>query len=246
MIWNPHSDNYLENPYPHLKACREHNPIQKGYADLILFFKYNDVNFLLKSSDFQTSELSNYLKSKEPYIFKNTNVCPHLSEATKLWPMYLNGEKHKQIKAIFSKSLYDINYNEMIINALDKTLQKYNNIPRFNLVEFCSYFIFLIIKQIFGLENYESLEKFEIYSNMLAKSQDLFIPKQTYQEINSWYVWGKKIYSNSKFKENIKTNMHQNQFDFDDSDLDSILSVASMAAFETSKDNLSMAFLEKY
>jgi hypothetical protein len=105
IAWDPFTPGYFGNPYDHLKMCREHNPIHKVLTNSWIFLRYNDVNEILSSNKFEVSELSEFFREKEPYIFKNSTACPFLSQGTKMWPMYLNGDIHKHTRAVMGKSL---------------------------------------------------------------------------------------------------------------------------------------------
>ncbi|WP_109852048.1 cytochrome P450 [Aquimarina sp. AU58] len=244
IIWNPYTKGYFDNPYPHLKQCREENPIHKGVHNEFIFFKYRDVSKILRSNDFSVSELSSYLQTKEPYIFKNTSTCPYLSKGTQKWPMYLNGDEHKNLRAVMGKSLKEFELNQVIKESLAILNDHYKNSITIDLVKYCAYFIFLITEKLFGIKDFESFENIKKYSNMLARSQDLFIPKQIYKEINSWFLWGKDIFHDSKYKENIRFFANKLDIEYTDEDIYSIMSISVMAAFETSKDNLTMALFE--
>ncbi|WP_025741446.1 cytochrome P450 [Aquimarina pacifica] len=244
IIWNPFSKGYFENPYHHLEECREKRPIHKGIHNELVFFEYKDVSKLLRSNDFVVSELSEYLKKKEPYIFKNTNTCPYLSKGTQKWTMYLNNEAHKSMRAIMGKSFKEFDLSTIIEESIIILNEKYKNQTEIDLVNYCAYFIFLVTERLFGIKDFESFQHIKKYSNMLARSQDIFVPKQIYQEINSWFLWGKNIFQDSKYKENIRFFAEQLGLQYTDEDIYSIMSISVMASFETSKDNLTMALFE--
>ncbi len=244
IIWSPYTKGYFNNPYIHLKECREQNPIHKGIHKSWMFFTYSDVNSIIRSNEFEASELSKYLVEKEPYIFKNTDICPYLSKGTQQWPMYLNGNPHKNSRAIMGKSLHTADLTTIITDAVHHTNHKYQDSTAFDLVNYCGYFIFLVTQKLFGFKDSESYEDIKKYSNMLARSQDLFIPKQVYTEINSWFLWGKDIFPESIYKENITKLSEDLGLNYTDDDIYSILSISTMAAFETSKDNLTIALYE--
>lgn len=244
IVWNPYTKGYFNDPYQHLKECREKKPIHKGIHDEFVFFKYTDVSKILRSNDYNVSRLNTYFKEKEPYIFKNSDACPYLSKGTQKWVMYLNGNEHKNVRSIIGKSFKEFDLEKIIEESTDTLNEYYKSSSNIDLINYCSYFIFLIVEKLFGIKNFESFEKVKKYSNMLAKSQDLFIPRQIYQEINSWFLWGKDIFHDSKYKENIKFFANQLNLEYSDEDIYSIMSVSVMAAFETSKDNLAIALFE--
>ncbi|WP_109300414.1 cytochrome P450 [Aquimarina sp. AU474] len=244
IVWNPFTKGYFENPYTHLKECREKKPIHKGAHNEWIFFRYEDVSKIIRSNEFEASELSAYFQQKEPYIFKNTNVCPYLSKGTQKWPMYLNNDDHKNLRSIMGRSFKEFNLDLIINDSINILHDRYKDSKTIDIVDYCAYFIFLVTEKLFGIKDYESFEKVKKYSNMLARSQDIFIPKQVYKEINSWFLWGQDIFHDSEYKKNIMLFADQLNIDYTEEDMYSIMSISVMAAFETSKDNLTMALFE--
>ena len=241
VIWNPYTPGYFQNPYPHLAECRETNPIHRGVHGSWVFFRYKDISELLRSDKLDASVLSDYFAEREEYIFKNTNTCPYLAKSTKQWPMYLNGLEHKQVRLAMGKAFNQIPLEKVIIKAVEICNEAFKNADKFDLGNYCAQFIFLVIKDLFGLKNYENLDKIRHYSNSLAKSQDVFIPKQVYAAINEQFLWGASIFSDSKYKSIVKD---QFKGKLTDDEIYSIMSISFMAAFETSKDSLSIALIE--
>ncbi len=244
MTWNPYSPGYFENPYPHLAACREHIPIHKGVHGFWLFFRYADVSRILRSADFDVSVLSEYLGKKEPYVFKGSEACPYLANGTRKWPMYLNGEQHKQVRAAMGKALTKIELTSVFEQALEATHEEFEAKQNFDLVSYCARYIFQITKLLFGIKDTATLESVKTYSNMLARSQDLFVPKQVYQEINSWLLWGQNLFDDSQYRASLESSFTQASASFSADDVYSVMALSVMAAFETSKDNLSVALYE--
>ena len=240
--WNPFTKGYHKNPYPHLSICRELNPIQIGAQEAWTFFKYEHVSNMLRSKDFEASNLSEYLNDKEGYIFKGTNQCPHLSETTKLWPMYLSGELHKLIRVGILKVLNQLGFKEIIIQSLEVVNLLFKDKKQFDLVDYCGIYIYEVVKRAFDVSmSYEELHQ---YSNFTAVSQDIFVPKQIYQEINRWFLWGKEIFKKSRYKDQLIEEFRDQNIPYSESDIYSIMAVSVMAAYETSKDNLSIAISE--
>lgn len=242
LKWNPFTEGYFSNPYPHLKNWRENAPIQQIFNDSFLFLKHEDINTVLKEKNFKVHSLSDYLGEKEEYIFKGMeNPCPYLSKGTELWPMYLNDNLHKKIRKAITKSFHALPLEEIINDAIEKTHLEFNSKKSFNLVDYCGEFIFFFIINVLNIESkdYNHLKRF---SNLLARSQDLYTPKQLFKELNSELIDNKNIFQNSIFKDTLlketkELNLEENQ-------LYSIMLVSFMAAFETSKDNLAIGLLE--
>ncbi len=186
ITWNPYTAGYFKNPYPHLKECRETNPIHKGAQGAWTFFSYSDISKIIRSSKFSVFSLSSYLEEKEPLIFEKSTACPYLAKGTKLWPMYLNGAEHKQTRVIMGKAFKEIDMKVIIPESLNDLFEYFRGEKEINLENFCTYFIYLVTKRMYDISNYEDYIKLKEYSNKLARSQDLYIPKQVYEEINNW------------------------------------------------------------
>ncbi|MDW3209678.1 MAG: cytochrome P450 [Reichenbachiella sp.] len=244
IVWNPHTSGYFDNPYDHLKACREENPIHRILNDAWIFLRYSDVSQTLSSQDFMVSEFSQFLKEKEPYIFKHSDTCPYLSKGTKMWTMYLNDEVHKNARIGMTKSLNLNQLDEVMANAVDEINEKHQLKSSFDLVSYCGEFIYLILKWILGIRDLGSFETIKTYSNMLARVQDIYVPKQLYQKINEWFLSGKNIFTESEFRQNLVNYSTKSGINYTEDEIYSITSLVLMAAFETSKDNLSVALWE--
>ncbi len=239
IIWNPYTPNYFNNPYPHLKACREQNPIHVGIHKSWMFFTYKDVSEILRSNEFDVSELSTYLNSKEPYIFKNSSECPFLAKGTQKWAMYLNGEEHRKIRVAMAKGISILPLEEVIKLAMTKCQKDFEGLEKFDLIDYCAAFIYYIIQDIFNVQRSKDLGAIRKFSSDLARVQDIYISKQLYQEINNSFLWGKDIFGESKYMDIIRAEV-----DLNAEDLYSVLAVSLMAAFETSKDNLGLSMYE--
>jgi len=239
--WNPYSLNYFENPYPHLKECRDTNPIQLDNYGNVLIFRYQDIAPILTDPRFEASDLSAYHAEKEPYIFKNTGQCPYLSTTTKKWLMYLNGQEHRQIRVALGKAIFEYDYDALINKALAETMQLFEQKEAFDLVDLSMYFIHHILREFIGLDDEVTIQEVAEFSNQLARSQDLFVTKQQYLKMNEYYNWGKSIFKEDGFKAILKK--HMGSLNLNEDDLYSLLTVTLMAFFETSKDNLSMSLL---
>jgi cytochrome P450 len=187
------------------------------------------------------SELSEFFKEKEPYIFKNTDVCPFLSKGTSMWPMYLNDEVHKITRTVMGKSLNLKNLDTVLAEFVGQVNHDYRGRKELDLVAYCSEYIFLVVREILGLETADNFDKIRQYSSSLAQSQDVYIPRQTYLEINSWLLRGREMIRQSGFEQRVAHHASQLGRSYTEEESYSITAIALMAAFETSKDNLSAA-----
>jgi cytochrome P450 len=241
--WDPFSPGYFDNPYPHLKDCRLNNPIQKINDNSYFFFKYEDVHKYLNDKNFKVKALSEYLGEKEAYIFKNeVSACPFLSKGTELWPMYLNNDIHKKIRKAITKAFFSLPLDTTILESLEVTLLEYKNKDSFDLVDFCGTFIYHFIKNTLDIDS-EDYQRIKSFSNLLARTQDIFIPKQVYQEINSEIIAHKNIFRDkSLFKKIILEETKD--LNLNDEQLYSVMLISFMASFESSKDHLSIVLSE--
>ncbi len=240
--WNPYSRGYFKDPYPHLAECRENNPIQQCFEDSYFFFKYKHVHALLKQRDLDVISLSDYLSAKEDYIFQgDQNACPYLGKATQSWPMYLNGSTHREVRTAITRAFHAIPFAQIINDSLDKTFHQFESLKKFDLVEFCGTFIHHFITEALQMQDREP-GRIRKFSNLLAVSQDLYVPKQTYRAINDAALESKSIFAPSQFKDVLLENLSEDLRGTES--LYSILLLTFMASFETSKDNLSLALSE--
>lgn len=243
--WNPYTKGYFENPYAHLKDCRIHNPIQEIYNNSFFIFRYEDVNAIIRNTDYHVHSLSDYFKVKEDYIFKNqVNACPYLSQSTSMWPMYLNGKKHKIIRKVITKAFHSFPVEELILESLNETNTIFKDSFEFDLIEYCGIFIFRIIKKIMNFPDDVSYEELKYFSNLLAKSQDINIPKQIYIEINDKINLYKKLQTDSMFNDILEIELKKKDLNLTKDEKYSIFLISFMAFFETSKDSLSLGLME--
>ncbi|RYY58192.1 MAG: cytochrome P450, partial [Chitinophagaceae bacterium] len=250
IIWNPYVAGYFDNPYQHLGQCREENPVQKGVHGSWILFRHNDCYDLLRSPVAKVSELSNYFREKEPAIFKSGG-CPYLSRGTSKWAMYLNGEEHKQVRKVMVKAFKQFDLPTILQESVAEVNRLFRDEKEFDLVNYCANFIYQVIRRLYSFPDHYSFEEVKQYSNMVARSQDLFVPKQVYQSINDWFLKGNELFSAlpehadaTSYKSQLAILGTQAGASYSEEDLLSIMSVSVMAAFETSKDSLSMALLE--
>jgi cytochrome P450 len=162
--------------------------------------------------------------------------------------MYLNHDVHKNTRAVMGKSLNVKDLDKALTEFAGGLNKTYQGRKEFDLVTYCAQYIFLVLKRILGIDNPGDFEKIRQYSNWLARSQDVYVPKQAYLEINSWLLWGKEIFTASDFKNNVKHHADQSGIHYTEDEVYSIAALTLMAAFETSKDNLSVglhAILQK-
>jgi cytochrome P450 len=253
MVWNPYTKGYFDNPYDHIQDCRHQNPIQIGVHKEWVLFKHKDVKRILKSESFGTSNLSQYLASKEKLIL-GESVCPYLSKGTQKWVMYLDGTEHFDITEFADQALRKFDSVAAIERAIDRCLSENRGFKKLDLVDLATQIPLYVTEEMMGITGMFSYEKLKEFSHLLAISQDLFISKTTYQAINQEFDWAfeffTRLYENAKEKPNNSVVSHlyeQNvsrSVKYSSAEIVSLLTVLFMAALETSKDTISMVLLK--
>jgi cytochrome P450 len=248
VTWNPFTPNYFNNPYHHLSECRRFNPVQKGVHGEWMLFRHNDVKQMLKADGFSVSNLSNYFASKEKIILGNSGACPFLAKGTKKWLMYLNGDDHEQAHSFTDALLRQINFDDLITQAIEETLSEFGEKDEFDLADLASRLPYFVSAKMMGFDDTPGYDKLRHFSHQLAISQDLYLSKQQYFKINEEFDWfysflkrvlkGEvKIGSNSIVYKAEDINNRDKYFDTPDDQI-SLFCVLFMASFETTKDTL--------
>jgi cytochrome P450 len=158
--------------------------------------------------------------------------------------MYLNGLEHKQIRTLLGRAFKSLNVSGIVEQALEEHLQKYDAQETIDLVDFSAHFIYKVVQQFFGADKDKTLAEIKKYSNLLARSQDYFVPKPVYQQINEQFLWGRHIFDHSPFQQLIKKLAEEADHSLTEDEVYSVMSVILMASFETSKDNLVVTLYE--
>lgn len=245
VSWNPFTPGYFENPYPHLSACRETWPVQpcRILDNTWVIFSYPQVSELLRHPQLQASDLSDFFVKKEPVIFTG-GQCPFLARGTRKWPMYLNGYEHKQLRSLLGKAFKTLDVSGIVAQVLPALQKAYDGKESIDLVEYSACFIYLAVQQFFGSDSSKTLPEIMRYSNLLARSQDYFVPRQVYQQINEQFLWGRHLFDRSPFQHLMLELAREMNIDLNEDETYSVMAVLLMASFETSKDNLAVTLYE--
>ncbi len=253
ITWNPYTPGYFSNPYIHLKDCREQAPIHYGVHKELLFFKYKDVKTILKSPSFGVTNLSGFFKEKESIIL-GESVCPFLSKGTAKWLMYLNDKEHENTKQLIDSVLRQFNFNPVIETAVENCIRANKQNDIIDIVDISTQIPLYVIESFFGIEGMCKLQELKRFSHLLAVSQDIFVPKSVYREINAVFSWAFDFFgdlynrSDAATQSNIVTLLKQadslKSTDFTNDEIISILIVVFMAALETTKDSMSVILFE--
>lgn len=244
IVWNPFSKGYFDNPYPHLAECRETKPIQLGIHNAWTFFRYEDVSRILRAKDeYDVSDLPGYFKEKEDYIFGGEKSCPHLTTNHDLWPLYKNDDLLKDLRVILGSIFNKIDFRSIAEESIEVVNQHFQGSQSIDVAEYSGRYIYEILKRGFDLHEF-TYEELAHYSNMLAVSQDIYVPKQVYKEINDSIERFSTKGQDSEFVQQIREQLRIRGMSDSPQSVQSLVSVSIMAAFETSIDNLTTGLIE--
>src|SRR5690348_16983872 len=123
--WNPFTEGYFRDPYQHLRACRETNPVQRGHGGEWVLLRYDHVKDALRSPDFITGDLSGFFRKKEPIIFKNTTQCPYLSRTTSHWLPYLDDDVHINARQLVERALARFDLKKILTGCIARLFDEH-------------------------------------------------------------------------------------------------------------------------
>lgn len=191
VIWNPFTEGYFNDPYPHLHRCRQTNPVQQGHHGEWILFRHDHVKEALRSSDFQASDLSEFFRKKEPVIFKNSSQCPYLARTTSHWLPYLNGDVHEAARNLVEAVLSRYDLKVVIRDCLQEWFDEHMNEERFDATLLGATLPVLLFNKLYGgnWNTKEGIQQLQRVSHSFALSQDIFVPIKTYQSINVEMQW---------------------------------------------------------
>jgi cytochrome P450 len=191
VVWNPFTEGYFQNPYQHLRHCRETNPVQQGHHGEWILFRYDHIKEVLRSPDFSTSELTDFFRKKEPVIFKNTTQCPYLARTTSHWLPYLNGSTHEAARQLIERTLSRFNLKSILSDCLREFDDEYMQGKSFDATELGAALPVLLFNALYGgpWNTKEGVLHLQKVSHSFAVSQDIFVPIKTYQSINEDMQW---------------------------------------------------------
>lgn len=255
--WNPTSSEYKQDPYLQFSKCLEFNPVQKGNFNEWILFRHNDIKQILRSEEFETTDLAGYFEIKEPIIFKNTSQCPYLAKSSKKWLMYLNDEQHLIGRLLIEQTLKEYDYDEIVstnvkqwidINFDDENLDLGYVASILPILIFCSFY------QSNGFNDvWYNYEKLKNTSHLLSLSQEIYIPIKAYQAINVEAEWlfeliandfdNPDLPKNSFIRHICKHNLALEKPLLKD-ELISLITLVFFASIETTVDTLTMTMFE--
>lgn len=252
-LWNPYTPGYFNNPYEHLADCRTAEPVQIGIHKEWLLFRYKDVKEILRSSSFGVSKLSDYFEQKEPVILEK-GMCPFLAKGTKTWIMYLDGQDHTRIRSLADAAIRQFNFAPAIEKAVAVCFEKNKDAQELDVVDIATQIPMYIVEQLMGVSGMCTYEQVKRFSHLLAVSQDLFVSKTTYREVNSEFEWAFSFFgelykqagttSEPHLINFLRTVNDGEGFQLSNDEMISLITVIFMAALETTKDTMSVILYE--
>lgn len=251
--WNPYTPGYFENPYAHVAQCRTELPIQKGIHKEWVIFGHKEVKEVLRSASFRVLNLSDYFKEKEPLIVA-PGACPFLAMGTQTWIMYLNGGEHTRVRNLADMALRQIDFKPIIAEAVDHCFAQYSNKATVDIVDIATQIPLYIVEKMLGISGLCSYEQLKRFSHLVAISQDIFVSKHTYRDINEEFRWAftffEQLYQQAgeqnpqRVISFLKQFNHAHTEPLEKNEIISLIILLLMAALETTKDTMSVMLYE--
>lgn len=252
--WNPFIQGYFLDPYPHLNACRETNPVQPGYNGEWILFRYDHVREILRSPDFITADLSGFFHKKEPVIFKNTSQCPFLSRTTSHWLPYLNDSVHENARHLVETALARFDLKQLVGDCIQELFNKHLIGNQLNATLVGATLPILLFNKLYGgsWNTMEGIILLQRISHSLALSQDIFVPIKTYQNVNVdmeffFETVSRDFELNSKQHPLLVYMQEENNaqgFGFSIDDMTSMIGILLLGSIETSQIAISSIMYE--
>lgn len=252
-VWNPYTAGYFNHPYHHLADCRNTAPVQIGVHKEWLLFSYKDVKEILRSPAFGASRLSEYFTQKEPVILEK-GTCPFLAKGTQSWLMYLEGKDHTRIRSLADAAIRQFNFTPAIERAVAVCFEQNKTARQLDVVDIATQIPMYIVEQLMGTSGMCTYEQVKRFSHLLAVSQDLFVSKTTYRDVNSEFEWAFSFFGELYKKAGTHANpdlihfLHNlnaaEGYQLTDDEMISLITVIFMAALETTKDSMSVILYE--
>lgn len=191
VVWSPFSEGYHQNPYPHLRQCRETNPVQRASNGDWYLFRYDHVKEILRAPAFNASVLSDYFQKKEPVIFKGSSQCPYLARTTSHWLPHLNGTTHEVARQLVEQVLLRYDLRKVIDENIDNLLNGHMTNRVLGATTLGATLPVLIFNTLYGgsWSSGDDIVRLQHVSHSFALAQDIFVTIKTYQQINEDMKW---------------------------------------------------------
>lgn len=254
VAWNPFTEGYFNNPYPHLQRCRETNPVQRGHNGEWILFRYDHIKEVLRSPDYSTSELTDFFRKKEPIIFKNTTQCPFLARTTSHWLPYLNGSTHETARQLIERTLSRFDLKKILSDCLNQFADEYMSDEGVDAPGLGATLPVLLFNSIYGGQwnTREGISHLQRISHSFAVSQDIFVSIKTYQSINEDMQWFFESVAND-FQFNINNRPllsyldeenRMGKFGFSTDEMTSMIGILLLGSIETTQISISTIIYE--
>jgi cytochrome P450 len=254
VTWSPFAEGYFQDPYPHLKRCRETNPVQRGHHGEWILFRYDHVKEVLRSPDFQVSGLSEFFRKKEPVIFKNTAQCPYLARTTSHWLPYLNGTEHEAARFLVERALARFDLKTIISDCLRQLADEHMEDDRFDATIVGATLPVLLFNTLYGgpWNTKEGILHLQRVSHSFAVSQDIYVPIKTYQSINDDMQWffdtvARDFELNIRDRPLLSYLQEENdagKFGFSQDEMTSMIGILLLGSIETTQISISTIIYE--
>jgi cytochrome P450 len=254
VTWNPFTEGYFQDPYPHLQACRETNPVQRGHHGEWILFRYDDVKEVLRSPDFRVSGLSEFFQKKEPVIFKNTTQCPYLARTTSHWLPYLNGTEHEAARSLVERVLSRFDLKTIISDCLRQLSDERMEGDSVDATSVGATLPVLLFNTLYGgpWNTREGILQLQRISHSFALSQDIYVPIKTYQSINLDMQWffdtvARDFELNIRDRPLLSYLQEENQagkFGFSNDEMTSMIGILLLGSIETTQISISTIIYE--
>jgi len=206
LVWNPFREGYIDNPHKQLSFLREQNPVHKGINGRWMFFKYEDVKFMLLNPAFETIKLHEQISSKNQFLDEPKNLN-RLSTATSKWLFFVDPPEHPPVRQLVLKLWNQYNVRNYIEQVVEETIE---NIASKKNVEIVSDFAVLIpiriICKILGVpvEDYRQLRQ---WAYNFARTLELF------ESLNKLLLYDKSAQEFYEYMEKIVDDKKHNPDD---------------------------------
>jgi unspecific monooxygenase len=175
--------NFIEDPYPHLKALRESSPLHKDLnSDLVLVTRFEDVKGVQTSKAFSSSE------PEDSNTFKRSNESsenyPYFWKTEEFSLLNLEGQLHGDLRGLVAKAFSTRQVQELRPFMEAKSEELLNNLRgnSFDLLaDYAQPYSVSVIGKLLGVPE-EQYDNFLDWSNKIVKMYDLEVSSESSEE----------------------------------------------------------------
>ena len=175
--------NFIEDPYPHLKTLRESSPLHKDLnSDLVLVTRFEDVKGVQTSKAFSSSE------PEDSNTFKRSNESsenyPYFWKTEEFSLLNLEGQLHGDLRGLVAKAFSTRQVQELRPFMEAKSEELLNNLRgnSFDLLaDYAQPYSVSVIGKLLGVPE-EQYDNFLDWSNKIVKMYDLEVSSESSEE----------------------------------------------------------------